>query len=276
MVRDLIYDLGLHTAEDTEFFLKKGFRVIAIEANPALAEAARLRFARAIAEGDLVVLNVGVAAAHGELPFYLNVEQSAWSSFDETLGKGRGPYRVVRVETAPLSELLHAHGVPYYLKIDIEGYDELALRDLTQLPDRPAYVSVESATVGMLQQLVELGYTGFKFVNQARVPEMRCPQPAREGRLVEHSFLRGASGPFGEEIAGAWTDRAGAERQIVEYWATPGLDAALHGWFDLHARRPVRPDWPWSRLIRARRMARRSRGAGGVSPGAPPPPVAWA
>jgi hypothetical protein len=34
--RDLIYDIGLHKGEDSEFYLKKGFRVVAIEALPSL------------------------------------------------------------------------------------------------------------------------------------------------------------------------------------------------------------------------------------------------
>ena len=38
---NLIFDVGLHTGQDTAFYLKKGFRVIAIEANPLLAPARR-------------------------------------------------------------------------------------------------------------------------------------------------------------------------------------------------------------------------------------------
>jgi hypothetical protein len=38
---DLIYDVGLHLGEDSEFYLKKGFNVVAVEANPVnAAEAA--------------------------------------------------------------------------------------------------------------------------------------------------------------------------------------------------------------------------------------------
>jgi hypothetical protein len=31
---DLIYDIGMHQGEDTEFYLQKGFNVIAFEADP--------------------------------------------------------------------------------------------------------------------------------------------------------------------------------------------------------------------------------------------------
>lgn len=38
MNAQLIYDIGAHLGEDTDFYLKKGFKVVAIEANPFLAE----------------------------------------------------------------------------------------------------------------------------------------------------------------------------------------------------------------------------------------------
>ncbi len=257
MQGDLIYDVGMHIGQDTEFFLKKGFRVVAVEANPRLAEQARRRYRRSIAKGRLVVLNCGIASDRGTLPFYVNRDHSEWSSFDEHLGKERGAYDILPIETVPLRDVLVEHGVPYYLKIDIEGHDQIALKDLASVRERPVYVSVESGTVPMLQFLVELGYTSFKFINQAEVPKMTCPQPASEGVFVRHRFPFGASGPFGEETVGTWKNRAEMERIIEDYWETPGLDAAVHGWFDLHSRRdapprdpPAERKNPWVRLLR--------------------------
>ena len=43
--RDLIYDVGMHKGEDTELYLKKGFRVIAFEADPDLVASARTKHA---------------------------------------------------------------------------------------------------------------------------------------------------------------------------------------------------------------------------------------
>jgi hypothetical protein len=45
---DLIYDVGFHVGEDTEFYLKKGYRVLAVEANPELCARGQMRFADAI------------------------------------------------------------------------------------------------------------------------------------------------------------------------------------------------------------------------------------
>ena len=38
MIEDLIYDIGMNHGEDTAYYLSKGFRVIAIEANPGLTD----------------------------------------------------------------------------------------------------------------------------------------------------------------------------------------------------------------------------------------------
>ena len=43
-VRNLIYDLGCHNGQDSDFCLKKGFTVFAVEANPELCDVLKLRF----------------------------------------------------------------------------------------------------------------------------------------------------------------------------------------------------------------------------------------
>lgn len=42
---DLVYDVGMNRGEDTEFYLKKGYRVVGFEADPLLVDQCRKRFA---------------------------------------------------------------------------------------------------------------------------------------------------------------------------------------------------------------------------------------
>jgi predicted RNA methylase len=44
IAKDLVYDVGLHNGDDTAFYLHQGFRVIAIDADPRAAAAAKQRF----------------------------------------------------------------------------------------------------------------------------------------------------------------------------------------------------------------------------------------
>jgi hypothetical protein len=54
-MKRLIYDIGMHNGADTEFYLRKGFDVIAIEANPDCVAHVRKRFEAEISAGRLVL-----------------------------------------------------------------------------------------------------------------------------------------------------------------------------------------------------------------------------
>ena len=53
---DLIYDIGAHRGEDAEFYLRKGFRVVAIEADPDLVLACRRRLQPFLAQGRQTII----------------------------------------------------------------------------------------------------------------------------------------------------------------------------------------------------------------------------
>ena len=166
MIDDLIYDIGMNNGDDTAYYLNQGFRVLAVEAIPSLAESARERFAEAIEEQRLTILNVGIQESAGKALFWVHSERSEWSSFDKAMVSRFGGEVVAHeVECVSFREILKQHGVPYYLKIDIEGSDELCLEALSK-SDLPKYVSVEAHSLTPLCQLKCLGYSRFKCINQ--------------------------------------------------------------------------------------------------------------
>ena len=62
--RNLIHDVGLHKGEDTDFYLKKGYDVVAFEADPDLIARCRRRFKAEIVQGRLRVVE-GATAEEG-------------------------------------------------------------------------------------------------------------------------------------------------------------------------------------------------------------------
>jgi len=236
MKPNLIYDLGMHVGQDTAFYLKKGFYVVAVEANPELVNRARQRFSGAIASGKLIIEPRGIAASSGQAEFHVNVSNDSWSSFLPEVGGRSGGAQAINVETITTLDLYATYGVPYFLKIDIEGFDHLPLQALRKSATRPRYISVENGGPELRALLVELGYDRFKWVNQRDVPLQRLPFPAREGRWRPHRFEFGASGAFGEEAPGHWMDLHEVEDVIDAYWSTPQLEPSHDGWGDLHAR----------------------------------------
>lgn len=235
MKEDLIYDLGFHIGQDTDFYLKKGFRVIAIEANPILFSNGKIKFKKYIDSGQLDLINIGIAYENSTLPFYVNQKNSEWSSFDYNIGTSRGDYTVIEIKVVTLDTIIAQHQVPYYLKIDIEGYDRTAVNSLKKIINKPKFISTESSDVVMIEELSSLGYQKFKFINQANINQITLKYPAKEGAYVKHDFIYGSSGPFGEETEGSWLSKETIINLSNAYWGNPQRDTNIHGWYDLHA-----------------------------------------
>lgn len=231
---DLIFDFGMHSGSDTAFYLAKGFRVVAVEANPQIAQGCVSRFAEAIHSGRLKILNLGVAEQSGVMPFYISLINSEQSSFNRAMAERLGPVRVEEIKTITPYALWSAFGVPYYAKIDIEGLDSVVVRSLVHLPVKPKYISFECDFMhwtNSMEVLLEAGYRRFKVIDQMRVHDLRLPKRQREGLSIEHKFLRGSSGSFGEDTQGSWS----SAEQIPE--AIARLRAANpenNGWIDIH------------------------------------------
>lgn len=236
MQRDLIFDFGLHQGHDTAFYLAKGFRVVAVEANPKLAGLCAQRFGEAIREGRLVVENIGIAREAGRLPFYVNLDNDEWSSFDRALGTREGTrFEIVEVPTLKAEALFARHGVPYFVKIDIEGFDHLVVEAVGALVTKPRFVSVEDNGFGSLLALHRAGGRAFKFLDQVEKWRIRLPDPPREGRYVDTTFLAATSGPFGNEVPGEWMAIDAAALLYLQHIRPPGVGLREH-WWDIHAR----------------------------------------
>ena len=226
MKDNLIYDLGLHRGEDTEFYLKKGFSVIAVEANPTLATEVRQRYQGYVDAGKLIIENKAISDQDcASIPFYVCDAVSVWGTTQaDWVERNRiagAEVRQISVPSTRFASLIARHGVPYYLKMDIEGADTLCLRDLQTIKDRPKFISLESS-LSSFEELIEefslfqaLGYTRYKIVPQHQVHQQRLPQPPREGRYVAHTFAEGSSGAFGDELPGEWINLEAAIQRFI-------------------------------------------------------------
>jgi FkbM family methyltransferase len=261
-VANLIYDLGCHNGQDSDFYLKKGFTVVAIEANPGLCDRLKQRFGREIAEARFVLVEKAIGERLGEVEFFVNTQRSIWgttnSEFMERSNAKGSEWTKIIVPMIPFSSLIDRFGVPYYLKIDIEGADTLCLEALMKSQGRPNFISIErspflSEQLKELRLLKTLGYTRFKTVDQKVVIRQQPPNPAREGVYVSHQFEFDASGLFGEESPGPWLSYRGViarNAAILSQSKGFGLMRRIPGvnrlrtswgsWYDFHAARPTK------------------------------------
>ena len=278
MIADLIYDVGMNDGDDTAYYLHEGYRVVAVEVDPTLIEQARERFAGPIRQRRLELVQAAIGPRRETAPFWICEGKSVWNSFDRQMASREGhTCYAIEVECRQFRDLLEQYGVPFYLKVDIEGHDAYCVADLDQR-DLPKYVSLEMGRQPEpLFMLRDLGYSRFKLITQndhsqlaidpfsvnQRMKQRLQPYPSlyRLGRRVaglrrrlsssstlprskgingnHWTFALGSSGPFGEDTAGSWQ----TFDEVAFTWLTYQLGRSCYGppnvnvWHDLHAVR---------------------------------------
>jgi FkbM family methyltransferase len=167
--QDLIYDVGLNDGGDTAYYLHRGYRVVAIEAHPTLAEDGRRRFADAIRDGRLTILNVAIAPEEGIAQLIVNEQDSGRNTLNTVLPKTPDwagvPIHTLEVRAVRFKDVLAEYGIPYYLKVDIETFDRYCLEDLDP-SDLPRYVSFEVQNIRDLITVRDKGYAVYKIIRQ--------------------------------------------------------------------------------------------------------------
>jgi FkbM family methyltransferase len=251
MLEDLIYDVGMHNGDDTRHYLARGFRVVAIEANPLFVDEARKRFADDLERGRLTIICAAVGPDAGRATFWVNDDNTEHSSLVEEIGSRDGSrHHTIEVDVVRFEDVLSQFGVPHYLKLDIETSDIHCLQALTP-HDLPRYVSVEAHTLRYLAILSCLGYDRFKVIDQQTF-RSHLHAPPREpiaaeliglARRTAGRVLRAgaapeqpspprpvSSGPFGEETDGDWLSLEEAAYGWLRMLQQPATT-----WWDFHA-----------------------------------------
>ncbi len=234
----LIFDLGMHRALDTKFYLAKGFKVVALEANPDMVDAAAQTHKSSAENGNLIIVDRALWSANDEtVSFYVNPTKDDWSSlFKGWAEKGGHTAKEIQVSTITLPRLFDLYGVPYFIKCDIEGADELFVRQLLADVRRPDFVSIEAVSLEALAMLFSAGYDRIQIVNQAFNGYVQPPNPAREGEYAAARFDGHMSGLFGRELPPAkWQNFTAAADDYLAFRRLSKQNEFLaHGWLDFH------------------------------------------
>lgn len=241
-----IYDIGMYDGSDTEYYLENGYRVIAVEANPELVENAKIRFKNQITTGKLICINAAIS--HDDNPVTLTLSGTDLGSstvFPEKITHKK-PIKDISVMGITIDKLFKKHGIPKYMKVDIEGADRYCVLPLT-IDTRPSFLSFEIGedVDQLLSHLAMIGYNQYKIVNQNSFRAFEnngCLFDRISRRIIRHMgyaeprmikragrfFVAGhSSGPLPWLTDGRW--RSLKETQFI-IW-----NEKLHGWNDIHA-----------------------------------------
>jgi FkbM family methyltransferase len=167
---DLVFDIGAHVGDRVAAFRRLGARVVAVEPQPALRTTLKLLHGR---DRAVVIEPVALGRVEGSVELKLNLDNptvsTASSDFiraaDGAPGwEGQAWTRTITVPMTTLDALIARHGVPAFIKIDVEGFEAQVLAGLSR--PVPA-LSFEFTTIqravaaAAIDRCVVLGYASF-------------------------------------------------------------------------------------------------------------------
>jgi FkbM family methyltransferase len=136
--QDLVFDVGANLGNYSEIFASLGARVIALEPNPDCVSHIRRSY-----PGNLIdVVGAAVGASAGVATIRL-AERSDMSSMSpewirairEAQGLDDSVWsNQITVPVITLDSLIEKFGIPKFIKIDVEGFEESVLRGLSTQP----------------------------------------------------------------------------------------------------------------------------------------------
>jgi FkbM family methyltransferase len=135
---DLVFDVGSHVGDRVASFRRLGARVVACEPQPALVKTLRLIYGR---NSAVTIEPVAVGASSGEIELKINVDNPTVSTASKEFVKasksapgweGQSWGKSIKVPMTTLDALIARHGLPVFMKIDVEGFEADALAGLTQ------------------------------------------------------------------------------------------------------------------------------------------------
>jgi FkbM family methyltransferase len=135
---DLVFDVGANVGMYSEIFAELKARVVAIEPNPAC-----LGFLQSLARRTSVVVEPrAISDQPGKIALQvsdmsvLSTANPEWRSMVERMPRYGGSHftEEIEVESVTLDQLAGQYGVPQFVKIDVEGFDDRVMFGMSFQP----------------------------------------------------------------------------------------------------------------------------------------------
>jgi FkbM family methyltransferase len=140
----LCFDIGANIGNKAEIILNFSSKVICVEPQPSCVTKLKKRFE---SNNNVIIVNKGCGPNIGRSKLYISQYDTLSTMSQEFIDttkkerfKGVSWSSHIDVEVTTLDSLIEEYGLPFFCKIDIEGYELEVLKGLTQpIP----YISLE-------------------------------------------------------------------------------------------------------------------------------------
>jgi len=167
---DLAFDIGAHVGDRVASFRRLGARVVAVEPQPALVRTLQLIYGR---DRAVSIEAVAIGPVEGTIELQMNLANPTVSSvsrdFVQAAAHAPGWTRErwtksIAVPMTTLDRLIARHGLPSFIKIDVEGFEVQALAGLSRLVAALSFeftLIQREVAMAALHQCAILGYARF-------------------------------------------------------------------------------------------------------------------
>ena len=161
----LCFDIGANVGNRVAAFRRAGFRVVAIEPQPACFAALQASF---VGDHAVTLINKAVGSHHGRATMMLSDDHIYSTLSPEFVDLANRSARFgeakwndsIEVDVVTLDQLIAEHGQPAFIKIDVEGFELEVVRGLSRPVDALSLEWLPDTTdmlLGCLSYLSELG-----------------------------------------------------------------------------------------------------------------------
>ena len=227
-MKKIIYDFGASRGENIPYYLLKSDLIVAVEADPDNYNFIKKKFHKEIESEKLFIENciLGVESNVKKI-FYKHKNNYLLGQFPKPKEILLKNFIELKIESKNVIEIIKKYGDPYYIKIDVEQYDEVILKEILSNNIKPNYISVEGTHLEIFDLLYNLGgYNSYKMVEGSDVEYLyRKLKIDTNSGTKKYSFIKNSAGPFGNDIHGSWMSKENFAK-VIEF--------KQFGWRDIH------------------------------------------
>jgi len=137
----LVFDIGANNGDFTSMYLKLGSTVVAVEPDKTNIQILKARFG---GNQNVILLGKAVSNEIGTEELFINGDGSGFNTMSEKwksslqdpeINRWRGTYNFIksyRIQTTTVDDMISIYGSPFFIKIDVEGYEHKVITSLTK------------------------------------------------------------------------------------------------------------------------------------------------
>lgn len=192
----IAFDIGANIGQTVDELLPNYDKIICFEPNPNLVSALKNKF---INNSKVVIEDLGLSDKSGVKIFNISNSHVVSTFSDDWIKNSRftGVYNwdtTISVTTTTLDDAIRKYGVPYFIKVDVEGYEYEVFLGLTKLLEN-TYFAFEWAEEQYerinktINYLTKLGYNNFSYTYEDKLLQIENIQWNKWDELTIHDDI---------------------------------------------------------------------------------------